>query len=377
MIEEIRYKNFKCFEDKTVSFGPLTVLAGLNSSGKTSVIQAPLLLRQSDRYRLLPEVGLALNGPLATIGSAKDVLYEEASEDVVAFEVMDSEFADSAQFSFAYDVEADVLEQRSEETQIPTDFFSTALFDTEHFQYLSADRLGPNSEFPMSDFEVRRRRSVGPNGEFTAHFLSEYGRESIPIEALGHPDGVSSHLSDQVSAWLGTISPDVRIHTEQRRNIDQVELTYEFAGEGLGTRRRAANVGFGLTHVLPVVTAILASEPGSLVIIENPECNLHPRAQIEIARLASLAAAHDVQIVLETHSDHILNGVRLSVAKGDIEPGDVQLNYLEKRHEPELYHAISSPKINPNGRLSFWPEGFFDQWERSLEELMEIGSGGN
>ena len=74
MIQSIQLTNFKCFEDQEVIFRPLTLLAGLNSSGKSTIIQALLLLRQSFLENLLPNVGLTLNGKLAQLGTAKDAL---------------------------------------------------------------------------------------------------------------------------------------------------------------------------------------------------------------------------------------------------------------------------------------------------------------
>ena len=84
MIRTLRLQNFKCFEDQTLSFGRLTLLAGLNGTGKSSVLQALLLLRQSYQQGLLLQTGLSLNGDWVRLGTASDALFEGAQEETSA-----------------------------------------------------------------------------------------------------------------------------------------------------------------------------------------------------------------------------------------------------------------------------------------------------
>src|SRR5436853_896359 len=88
MIHMLRLQNYKCFEDQSLEFGFLTLLSGLNGTGKSSVLQALLLLRQSYQQNLLQTIGLALNGDLIHIGTARDALFEGAKEDVIGFDVI-------------------------------------------------------------------------------------------------------------------------------------------------------------------------------------------------------------------------------------------------------------------------------------------------
>ena len=87
MIRKLRLQNFKCFEDLSLELGSLTLLAGLNGMGKSSVLQSLLLLRQSYLQGILEETGLALNGDLVSIGTAADALFEEAIEEKIGFEL--------------------------------------------------------------------------------------------------------------------------------------------------------------------------------------------------------------------------------------------------------------------------------------------------
>ncbi len=113
-------------------------------------------------------------------------------------------------------------------------------------------------------------------------------------------------------------SPGVRVGAEPVPMTDLVRLVFSYKGEGAahGDPLRPTNVGFGLTHALPVIVACLAAEPGTMLVVENPEAQLHPRGQVSIGRLLALTAASGVQVIIESHSDHVLNGIRLAVKDG-------------------------------------------------------------
>jgi len=132
--------------------------------------------------------------------------------------------------------------------------------------------------------------------------------------------------------------------------------------------QRPTNVGFGLTYVLPVIIACLTAQPGAMILLENPEAHIHPRGQSAMARLTCAAAAIGAQLVVETHSDHILNGVRLSVKREILPAERVVLHYF--RREDDGIHVVS-PIMGADGMLSEWPPGFFDEWDRSLDQLLD------
>jgi predicted ATPase len=183
---------------------------------------------------------------------------------------------------------------------------------------------------------------------------------------------VSPQLKHQVEAWLGEISPGTRIYTVPHVNLDLVNLEYAFASSlGETNHFRATNVGFGITYTLPILVAILSSAPGTLILLENPEAHLHPRGQTKMGELFALAAASGLQILVETHSDHLLNGVRLAVHSGQIPPNKVVLHYFTRGGDAaKVGTTIKSPKIDRAGRLDFWPQGFFDESEKILRKLL-------
>jgi predicted ATPase len=172
---------------------------------------------------------------------------------------------------------------------------------------------------------------------------------------------------------MGEISPGTRIKISSNPDIDLMSIQYSFVtGKEVSNPYRSTNVGFGISYTLPIVVAVLASVPGSLILIENPEAHLHPRGQSKIGELLALAASYGVQIIIETHSDHVLNGIRVAVHGGKIKPDDVQLHYFQRTADRERASTeVISPKIDRNGRIDRWPDGFFDEWERNLDILLE------
>jgi len=365
MIHSMCLKNFKPFEDQFFEFKSLTLLSGLNSTGKSSLLQSLLLLRQSYQQGLLPNLGLALKGELVSIGTAQDALFEGANIEEIGFDIVWENNLEGV-WRFNYYREADVLTLTS--PSVIPEVYQSSLFSYK-FHYLQAERIGPRPFFKMSHFPVRQLEQFGTQGEYSTHFLSDNERRAIPNSSLSHPEAKSLDLIDQVEAWIGEVSPGTRIKIDQKRDVDLISLQYSY---GDSNPYRATNVGFGITYTLPIIVAVLASEPGALILLENPEAHLHPQGQVKMGELLALAASCGVQVVIETHSDHVLNGIRLAVHGGKLAPEDVQLHYFQRQEKlGQAVTEVVSPRIDRNGRIDQWPDGFFDEWDKSLETLLE------
>ncbi|MEG3861338.1 AAA family ATPase [Microcoleus sp. herbarium12] len=378
MITSLHLLNFKPFANQSLEFKKLTLFSGLNSTGKSSVMQSLLLLRQSYQQGLLPEKGLALNGYFVNIGTARDALFEGAKEDLIGFGIV-WENNNKATWRFKYDREVDVLNIDSE--PVSSEVYKSNLFGN-NFHYLQAERLGPRPFNEMSDYQVRQLGQLGIKGEYAAHFLAINGEKIIPNSSLSHPEvklktqrqkelstAKSMDLIDQVEAWMGEISPGTRLKIDAKSDVDLMSFQYSY---GDSNPYRATNVGFGISYTLPIIVAALASTPGTIILIENPEAHLHPKGQVKMGELLALAASGGVQVVIETHSDHVLNGIRLAVHGGKLDPKNVQLHYFQRQNkEGQAVTNVVSPKIDRNGRIDRWPDGFFDEWDNSLEILLE------
>ncbi|MEG4622895.1 DUF3696 domain-containing protein [Microcoleus sp. w1-18aA5] len=377
MITSLRLVNFKPFANQLLEFKKLTLFSGLNSTGKSSVMQSFLLLRQSYQQGLLPGKGLALNGDLVNVGTASDALFEGAKEDFIGFDIV-WENNSEGRWRFQYDQEVDVLNRVE---PVNSEVYKSNLFGNK-FHYLQAERIGPRPFNEMSDYQVRQLGQLGIKGEYAAHFLAINGRKVIPNSSLSHPEvklktqrekeqssAKSMDLIDQVEAWMGEISPGTRLKIDAKSDVDLMSFQYSY---GDSNPYRATNVGFGISYTLPIIVAALASTPGTIILIENPEAHLHPKGQVKMGQLLALAASGGVQVVIETHSDHVLNGIRLAVHGGKIDPKNVQLHYFQRQNkEGQAVTEVISPKIDRNGRIDRWPKGFFDEWDNSLEILLE------
>lgn len=369
LINSLKLTNYKAFENQLIEFKPLTLLSGLNSTGKSSVLQSLLLLRQSYQQELLPNVGLALNGELIRIGTAQDAFCERAKEDYLGFKIIWND-GKKGIWRFSYDqikTGADVLNNLDSKLPIEN-VYKSSLFN-KRFHYLQAERLGPRTSYDMSDYQARRLGQLGSKGEYTAHFLAINQDKDVLQTKLRHPMAKSNALSSQVEGWMREVSPGTRIKINSNSDIGLMSLQYFY---GDSNPYRTTNVGFGISYTLPIIVAVLSSSPSTLIIIENPEAHLHHKGQVKMGELLSLAASCGIQIVIETHSDHVLNGIRLAVHGGKIKPYDVQLHYLYRQEkEGQTVTEVVSPHIDRNGRIDKWPDGFFDEWEKSLDVLLE------
>ncbi|MDE0401474.1 MAG: DUF3696 domain-containing protein [Candidatus Poribacteria bacterium] len=373
MLESVTLHNFKAFVSQGILLRPLTLLTGLNGMGKSSALQSLLLLRQSFLQRVLTETegsGLVLNGDLVQLGTGSDVLFDNADADEIGITLKSN--GQEARWRFGYDRQADVLRLMAESV-VPNSIFTSNLFSND-FHFLEAERVGPRTSFEMADFVVREQKQIGTKGQFTAHFLDQY-RSTEVSDALHHPFGRSSTLIHQVTAWMGDISPGAVIRVEGYGEMDLMRLAFGFErADTAGDIRyyRSTNVGFGLTYTLPVLVALLSSPAGALVLLENPEAHLHPRGQSYVGELIARVANVGVQVIVETHSDHILNGIRIAVKNSLMSPTDVALHFFERPVDDSESSGVTvvSPQIDSDGRLDFWPEGFFDEYGKSLQNLL-------
>ena len=134
---------------------------------------------------------------------------------------------------------------------------------------------------------------------------------------------------------------------------------------------RPKNVGFGISYVLPVIVALLNFKKDKIVILENPEAHIHPRGQAEMGRLIALAAAAGMQLFVETHSDHIVNGIRVAVKEKLIDSKDVNISYFSRQTtETEQFCRIQNIQVDRTGELSDYPTDFMDEWNNQLLKLI-------
>lgn len=379
MIRHIAIKNFKSLKSVDVGLSSLNLLTGLNGSGKSSLLQVLLLLRQSEheigRGRLLLQ---KKENELFDAGVAKDVYFQWGIEKTIDFQLLlENRFM--LDWSFDCDVllypDDNILTTKRE--YAAADLIQSTLF-TQRFHYLNAERLSPKNLYSRNVEAVENERSVGVFGEYAVHFLEHFGETfEVENENLQHPKAKSEKLIHQADAWLSEISPGVNLIPEKVSN-EESRISYQFGTfHGRTNRFKPKNVGFGLSYVLPVIVTLLTAEKGQLILMENPEAHIHPRGQAELGRLLAASAQAGAQLLVETHSDHILNGIRIAVRTKQIEP-EKAIAFYFKRSEEDNCSEITPIVIDQHGKLhqktpdgttTKIPKGFFDEWTNSMAKL--------
>ena len=374
MLRSLHISSFKCFEELDLELRPLTLLSGVNGGGKSSVIQALILLGQTLSEREWGRT-LLLEGPDLALGSAADVLNQKSARRQLALGA--STPTESVVWRFkAEDRRALSLELESSSingqrldlgaairwllpaAQAESSAVVAAL---RRLSWITAERTGPRELLPLRDAHEHRR--VGARGELAAGLL--YWHESDPVhEGLCLPE-IPPTLFHQVRGQMQEFFPGCDFRVSPIEGASAVTL--RLRSDARSDFQRPQNVGFGLTQLFPILVAILSAEQGDLVLIENPEVHLHPQAQQRIGTLLARLAASGAQVIVETHSDHVLNGIRLAVKTQVIPPTDVALHFFALGDGS--FKPIS-PNLDLDGRLDMWPEGFFDQFDLALSQLL-------
>lgn len=378
MISRISVMNFKSLRDMMVDLAPLTILTGLNGSGKSSLIQLLLLMRQNAVVAGEP-VEADLNSGFLRLGTQSDVQYcynEGIEKAVVSIESdrLDACYKVAMGFDAPFS-DTVILQQAVDGTTSDESRRANLVKYLNGIQYISAERGEPRQEHDYSSAKIKLRQ-WGVHGENAVAFLAEFGTTTVVEERMRNPSCPDPMLAPQVNAWLGVVSHGASVNMKVNEVLRKVELSFSFASGVNKHLFRPQNVGFGLSYVLSLLIMILTSREGDCLILENPEAHIHPRGQAELGRLMSLAASAGVQIIVETHSDHILNGVRVAVRQRIIDKHSAciqffsRVNHVTEHDVYEEYSVAHKIEIDSNGELSDYPEDFMEEWDRQLHLLV-------
>lgn len=374
MIDELDITNFKCFKRLILPLSRLTALTGFNASGKTSTIQAILLLSQNLKSIRLDDK-INLNGQHVRLGSPGDVLYESADEKIIKIDISNEEEKISLSLDISKrntDRTIDISELsliRSEQTfscRSSSVFFTnvseiqSAIFKSiMNTVYLSTGRQPLDGLYPtaLDNSEL----NVGEKGEY-APWLFDISKDDIVCKSKRHMSEPADSFRRQFNAWFGDIFQGAEADTLLIDNSNFVRLL--FRHDNTSEWRNPSNIGYGLSYAFPIVVSALLAKPGDVLVIDSPEAHLHPQGQSKMGEFLSIISNSGVQVIIETHSDHVINGLRLAVSRSLIASDKVGIHFFNSKSE-----NIISPSIDSNGRVSEWPEGFFDQAEKDLAEL--------
>ena len=372
MIDYLQIENFKSLRKVSLPLGRLSLFFGMNGMGKSSVLQALLLLRQSYWWggdRNLER--LRINASLVKLGSPSDILCQNADKEEIRFYIRsdDGSVLDARFVANEEPGRPTVMHRRQGAIDTWDDAYDQALFGLNSLYYLGANHVGPQTTYDYSGWDGEASDSLGPDGRYVVPFLASNGSSFEVAPELRHPRTQSAYLIDQVSAWMSEISPGVRLSATAIPSLLSAELRVRYDADLLTTSDISpVNVGFGIPHVLPIIVELLIAQPGDLVALENPESHLHPRGQVAIARLIAKTAARGVQVICESHSDHVINGVRLAVKQGVLDAGELLVSYFDKdEYQDTRIHHI---EVDSKGALSSYPDGLLDEWGVLMAQLI-------
>ena len=376
-ITHITLRNFKCFSALDLPCAPLTLLTGHNAGGKSTALQALLLLaqglREAPNTYLLP-----LNGNLVNLGAGGDVIHHWASPQTLSFGAASSHEQVVWQFQVDKDLSARGLMKLAEISYArdgdsvgvpngpiyPWTLSNSNLVGTLYrTSFISAGRDLPLDTYPVPRSSTHVRGDVGRSGEYAPYWYLEFADDEVSLMRR-HPTDNRETVRAQVDAWLGELFPGARANVERLAVDSPLRLSFSLGQQSPWSK--PANVGYGLSYAFPMLVALLTAEPGSTVIIDSAEAHLHPRGQSAVGYLLAKMAGSGLNLFVESHSDHLLNGVRLAVRDKLLKPCDVAIHFFG-RVAP--IPSVTTLAVDRNGAINHGPEGFFDQTERDLAKL--------
>jgi len=352
---------------------PLTLIAGVNGAGKSSVIQALLMLVQSCRDKDYDwNSHVVINGDLTDLDNARFLMYNsaEAGQGTVDVTV---ENDDEQQISFSISpkqtdrVASCVTEGNLKEAKEQWPLFADS------FVYLYADR-----DRPRGKYIARSSRMDSRLGDITANnaaFLLAReinANKNVSIEGLKRQEAKDTSVLRNVSAWISYIMGEtVEVTAKETEKDKEARFEYTITNkDGEGQVLSPLNMPFGHSYILPIVLAVLTAPKDSLIMIENPESHLHPSAQTRMGEFLSRAANEGIQIIIETHSDHLMNGIRLACRHKIISPEKIEMDLIGRESTDSKEHTRFHIKLNDDGTVVSWIPGFFDEWEEALKAFI-------
>lgn len=375
-ISAISIDQLKCFLQLRLEIAPLTLATGFNAAGKSTALQALLLLAQASRVS--PRAGVVyLNGPLVRLGLPGDVIAAhgggrslsiglETDACRMKWTLEARELGEGVlRIAAAQYLESDGQLREWSEAIWPEDMLRSSLHMTvANVIYLSAARVAAAEAYPAPDDVGQVVGDVGTDGAYAPWWYVQ-SADDVVEEARRHPKETASSFRRQLDAYLSDLFPGGQANAESITGTSLTRL--QLRNSETDDWRRPANIGYGFTYSFPILVALLKAERGQIVVLDSPEAHLHPQAQSAMGGILARFAAAGVQILVETHSDHVLNGVRLAVRNDMVPPSQVAIHFFAGATEDT--HGVLSPRIDEMGALDSWPSGFFDQAEGDLARL--------
>ena len=404
MITELRAQNFKSWQDTgTLQFAPLTGLFGANSSGKTSILQVLLMLKQTvERPSDWNEpLYFGNEESLVNLGNFGTVIHKHKQDLSLDISVSwkSSTAADINKYIRFYNLNVETLSpsqgdrDRSEEISFSTNIARGVVNNSYYATDLYRFDVQQPDLFRCYGVRTARNQIMEISSRFEGDFenlfsqilylgpLREHPRPRYTWDG-DHPKGIGQDGKKAISALLSgrirhlSIDGQILNWLQRLELIDSYDLhpfsdtgrDYEFLVKKYkdGPEVRITDVGFGVSQVLPVLILCHYAPEGSILILEQPEAHLHPKVQSELADvLIDVVKNRNVQIILESHSAHLLHRLQRRIAEEDISADQTAFYFCQINDGTS---EIERLKVDEYGNIRNWPQNFFGD---DLGDLVE------
>ena len=346
MLKRMDVKGYKCIEEASFKLEMLTLVTGTNASGKSTLLQAVLIALKSK----IQKNSTYLNEVIKPYIQIEEVLCR--TSDAREIDVC------------VYDDSDGWLHTKLSHAEEWITFDPSINLDYEEsIFYLAADRKGPEELVPLS-----KELSIGQHGQFAVGHFELNKDKPISLDICS-PEAPAKTLKAQLAWWLSFITGVNCEANTQKVTSTTVKLSFTM---GVLGEVSPLNTGAGNSYLLKLLVMCMIAKPGHVLLIENPEIHLHPGAQSRLGVLFGFLAARGVQLIVETHCEHLINRIRYEVYKQKLNAKDVVLYYKPSVDQEFIQMGIlpTGHFCNKEGGRFNFPSGFFDS---TLSELLEIG----
>lgn len=354
MLDAIHIQGFKCFDKVEIALRRINIFSGTNSSGKSSAIQAFLLLCNN----AMKNSSSPLNGMWLRLGTFDECRNHRINARTFRVGAVSGTEIFQAEFYSANDDTNDVAVSFTDKSATIENLIS---IEERHVYYLPANRIGPEDSYPRN---FDRVNFLGNKAEFIVDFLYKNRKKEVASSLIA--DTASVTLEYQVNYWLGKLfGINNTIRDLGLSNSLSVELSL-----GNGKPVRPYHMGSGVSFAIGVLVSCLSASPDDIVVIENPEIHLHPKAQSDLTEFLCFVANAGIQVILETHSDHVFNGIRKSIVKKEIANTDVAVHFFQLDENALSKNTVIA--LNEHGRVMTHVKGLFDQFDDDLDQILGL-----
>ena len=343
---------FKCFSDCFLELNKLTLLTGSNASGKSSVIQALLMMKQSSESDVATAV-VRLDDQRYSFdfGSPDSLINNELDNDEV---VMAFEDGVGITFHGENQVQSRRLLVGINHLDRLKEIFAGGVC------YFCAERQGPRYEYMRRLDDVSQ---CGCRGENTGNVIAANWNTKTSGNRLLQPMEENVLFNIALDNWVDYIFPGITVRI-QPVGAQSYQVIIRDAYHNFPTD--STNIGFGISYALPILVGALLAKKGEWLVVENPEAHLHAKAQSNMGYFLGLMAVTGLRVIVETHSEHVVNGIRrASILDGRLRPDDVNIYFFKGKSEVTLI------TMDEDGNLSDFPVDFFDQVRQDMMEIIK------